>query len=181
MCSSKAVGLLLHRPARYNRQDTLHRLCSSLLGRSYHPVALIHRGPIPRLYYRWSHLHLPCRYLIVSLAFRVICCHVLVLPTVTSGHRWVYPGMGYRGLHLQHVLTWTPKVAKAVTETENSVPAWLSLAPIILARDLACWRYTGPRSYGFHEDTVTANSAKALAFNAVTFCGFTVLLIHSEG
>ena len=25
-----------------------------------------------------------------------------------------------------------------------------------LARDLACWRYTGPRSYGFHEDTVTA-------------------------
>ena len=80
-----------------------------------------------------------------------------------------------------HVLTWTPKVAKAVTETENSVPAWLSLAPIILARDLACWRYTGPRSYGFHEDTVTANSAKALAFNAVTFCGFTVLLIHSEG
>ena len=119
MCSSKAVGLLLHRPARYNRQDTLHRLCSSLLGRSYHPVALIHRGPIPRLYYRWSHLHLPCRYLIVSLAFRVICCHVLVLPTVTSGHRWVYPGMGYRGLHLQHVLTWTPKVAKATSVAAN--------------------------------------------------------------
>ena len=111
--------MLLHRPARYNRQDTLHRLCSSLLGRSYHPVALIHRGPIPRLYYRWSHLHLPCRYLIVSLAFRVICCHVLVLPTVTSGHRWVYPGMGYRGLHLQHVLTWTPKVAKATSVAAN--------------------------------------------------------------
>ena len=50
--------------------------------------------------HRWSHLHLPCRYLIVSLAY------------------W-YPGMGYRGLHLQHVLTWTPKVAKATSVAAN--------------------------------------------------------------
>ena len=30
-----------------------------------------------------------------------------------------YPGMGYRGLHLQHVLTWTPKVAKATSVAAN--------------------------------------------------------------
>ena len=27
--------------------------------------------------------------------------------------------MGYRGLHLQHVLTWTPKVAKATSVAAN--------------------------------------------------------------